>query len=81
LALIRHAAAKPEQPSARLCLAKIRRACYKISVHQISPRSQAPDKERGIRDAFETFCTQPETRVDFFYFFARNPLKSPDSDE
>jgi hypothetical protein len=25
----------------------------------------------------ETFCTQPETRVDFFYFFARNPLKSP----
>jgi hypothetical protein len=30
---------------------------------------------------YETFCTQLETRVDFFYFFARNPLKSPDSDE
>jgi hypothetical protein len=36
-------------------------------------------KERAVR--FETFCTQPETRVDFFYFFAHNPLKSPDSDE
>ena len=31
--------------------------------------------------ALETFCIQLETRVDFFYFFARNPLKSPDSDE
>jgi hypothetical protein len=29
----------------------------------------------------ETFCAQPETRDDFFYFFARNALKSPDSDE
>jgi hypothetical protein len=33
------------------------------------------------RTPHETFCTQPETRVDFFYFFACNPLKSPDSDE
>jgi hypothetical protein len=33
------------------------------------------------RTSYETFCTQLETRVDFFYFFARNPLKSPDSDE
>jgi hypothetical protein len=38
----------------------------------------------GGKETFErpeTFCTQLETRVDFFYFFARNPLKSPDSDE
>jgi hypothetical protein len=34
-------------------------------------------EEKGI----ETFCTQLETRVDFSYFFARNPLKNPDSDE
>jgi hypothetical protein len=33
------------------------------------------------RRRLETFCIQLETRVDFFYFFARNPLKSPDSDE
>ena len=32
-------------------------------------------------ESLETFRTQLETRVDFFYFFARNPLKSPDSDE
>jgi hypothetical protein len=37
--------------------------------------------ERGCISTDETFCTQLETRVDFFYFFARNPLKSPDSDE
>ena len=37
--------------------------------------------KKGAKRAFETFCTQLETRVDFFYFFARNPLKSPDSDE
>jgi hypothetical protein len=40
----------------------------------------APPRE-GVECALETFCTQPETRVDFFYFFAHNPLKSPDSDE
>jgi hypothetical protein len=34
-----------------------------------------------MKKAFETLCTQLETRLDFFYFFARNPLKSPDSDE
>ena len=37
--------------------------------------------EKGEKQPSETFCTQPETRVDFLYFFARNPLKSPDSDE
>jgi hypothetical protein len=37
--------------------------------------------ERRDVNASETFCTQPETMVEFFYFFARNPLKSPDSDE
>jgi hypothetical protein len=38
-------------------------------------------EEKSMKERFETFCTQLETRVDFFYFFARNPLKSPDSDE
>jgi hypothetical protein len=38
-------------------------------------------KENERSERSETFCTQLETRVDFFYFFARNPLKSPDSDE
>jgi hypothetical protein len=33
------------------------------------------------RTPYETTCTQLETRARFFYFFARNPLKSPDSDE
>ena len=37
--------------------------------------------EKGEKLPSETFCTQLETRVDFFYFFARNPLKSPDSGE
>ena len=32
-------------------------------------------------DFAETFCTQLETRADFFIWIARNPLKSPDSDE
>jgi hypothetical protein len=39
------------------------------------------DGERETENASETFCTQLETQVDFFIFFARNPLKSPDSDE
>jgi hypothetical protein len=38
-------------------------------------------RRKGEENALETFCTQPETRVDFFNFFAYNPLKSPDSDE
>jgi hypothetical protein len=36
---------------------------------------------KEMKGGFETLCTQLETRVDFFYFFARNPLKGPDSDE
>jgi hypothetical protein len=51
---------------------------------QIEPRlrRRGGRKERNERsEPCETFCTQLETRVDFFYFFARNPLKSPDSDE
>jgi len=38
-------------------------------------------EEKGMGNSLETFCTQPETPTDFFYFFAHNPLKSPDSDE
>jgi hypothetical protein len=38
---------------------------------------------RERKGAFETFRTQPETRVrsgeDFFIWIGRNPLKSPDS--
>jgi hypothetical protein len=49
-----------------------------ISNRQISA---GPWQAHMAREEFETFCTQPETRVDIFYFFARNPLKSPDSDE
>jgi hypothetical protein len=41
----------------------------------------ASAKEERMKRALETFCTQPETRVDFFYFFARNPLKSSNSGE
>jgi hypothetical protein len=41
----------------------------------------AARKEKETKNRFETFCAQPETRVDFFYFFAHNPLKRPDSDE
>jgi hypothetical protein len=44
-----------------------------------NPRALASRRENELES--ETSCTQPETRVDFFYFFARNPLKSPDSDE
>jgi hypothetical protein len=37
------------------------------------------------RTLFEVFGPQPETRVgrerNFFIFFARNPLKSPDSEK
>jgi hypothetical protein len=40
---------------------------------------QREDKRRG--NAFATFGTKTWTGLDFFYFFARNPLKSPDSDE
>jgi hypothetical protein len=32
------------------------------------PRNRAPDEQERMRNAFETFCTQPETRVDFFIF-------------
>jgi hypothetical protein len=46
-----------------------------------SPAVQGGLPEKGAEKAFETFCAQLETRVDFFYFFARNPLESPDSDE
>jgi hypothetical protein len=63
-------------------LAKFRNECYVLVIRRIKP---APCDVRceAQRDgnALETFCTQLETRVDFFYFFARNPLKSPDSDE
>jgi hypothetical protein len=41
----------------------------------------ALNEERRMGKGCETFCTQLETRVDFFYFFRRNPLKSLDSDE
>jgi hypothetical protein len=41
--------------------------------------------KKGRRSAFETFCTQPETRVgareDFFIGIGCNPLKSPDSEK
>jgi hypothetical protein len=30
--------------------------------------------EKGEKPV-ETFCTQPETRVEFFLFFARNPFE------
>src|SRR6516225_2130251 len=43
--------------------------------------SAGPAARQKERKGPETVCTQLETRVDFFYFFARNPLKSPDSDE
>jgi hypothetical protein len=52
----------------------------RVGDSEVPPR--APTAGRRIeRGTYETFCTQLETRVDFFYFFARNPLKSPDSDE
>jgi hypothetical protein len=46
-----------------------------------SPSLAGRRSEEGGKQPPETFCGQLETRVDFFYFFARNPLKSPDSDE
>jgi hypothetical protein len=65
----------------KILFAKTRNLCY--------DSSHSPDQgvarrwgREAMRDrVLETFCTQLETRVDFFYFFARNPLKSPDSDE
>jgi hypothetical protein len=48
--------------------------------HQNPPRFAAAVYDEGL-EPLETFCTQPETRVDFLYFFGHNPLKSPDSDE
>jgi hypothetical protein len=49
------------------------------------PAAGRKETKRALETAcawpLETFCTQLETRVDFFYFFARNPLKSHDSDE
>ena len=65
----------------KILFAKTRNMCY--------DSSHSPDQgvarrwgREIVRDrSFETFCTQLETRVDFFYFFAHNPLKSPDSDE
>jgi hypothetical protein len=49
---------------------------------RLEPRlaRRAPKGETDEK-SLETFCTQLETRVDFSYFFSRNPLKSPDSDE
>jgi hypothetical protein len=47
----------------------------------IEPTPRQAAGSRKEKQPSETFCTQLETRVDFFYFFARNPLKSPDSDE
>ncbi len=32
-------------------------------------------------ECLETFRTQLETQLNSFYFFTRNPLKSPDSDK
>jgi hypothetical protein len=67
---------------------RARRALQKTETHAISfPIARArrceplePD-ETERRNAFETFCTQLETQLDLFYFFARNPLKSPDSEK
>jgi hypothetical protein len=43
--------------------------------------AQLAREEKRKENGLETFCTQHETGIGFFYFFARNPLKSPDSDE
>ena len=48
---------------------------------EIAPPVPTAGRENRSANPYETFCTQPETGVGFFYFFARNPLKSPDSDE
>ena len=59
------------------------KSCVIVLLLAGSKQSGAGGEDRAWRanGALETFCTQPETRVDFSYFFARNPLKSPDSDE
>jgi hypothetical protein len=46
---------------------------------QIAPAARRAARRSDGAKAFETFCTQLETRVDFFNFSACNPLKSPDS--
>ena len=51
-----------------------------LSISRYLDMLGSPPERKDVK-APETFCTQPETRADFFYFFARNALKSPDSDE
>src|SRR6516225_3293885 len=66
------------------CLDKIRNYGIILSYYRSWPRAALGGNVRPREcetEPFETFCTQLETRVDFFYFFARNRLKSPDSDE
>jgi hypothetical protein len=63
---------------------KIGNIGYHILIVGIPPRPggrrTAEEKMRGLNSP-ETFRTQPETRVEFFIWIGRNPLKSPDSDK
>jgi hypothetical protein len=75
-------------PLDEILFAKNRSVCYTFLLSESNPAScgwfsmrSGNAFETGCVWRDETFCTQPETRADFFYFFARNPLKSPDSDE
>ena len=65
-----------------ILFAEIGNPCYIVPFAGSNPRfSQArAGRKRGIA-ASETFGKEPETRPVFSYFFGRNPLKSPDSDE
>jgi hypothetical protein len=71
----------PPQWQKKSCLQKPETYAAILPIRRIRGVARRWGREIVRDRSFETFCTQLETRVDFFYFFARNPLKSPDSDE